>query len=82
MNFEPNLAENIPPPVKSTNLTKTRIEINTNLMYIKQVEEREIIDIMKKYKIKLWSDLNDMYPKFIKTALKLCFQCVFLDWPA
>ena len=70
VNVGPELAEKIPDPGTSGEDYSTLLERNPYSMFLKAVEEKEILDIVTKFKNKKSTDLNDLDMTLVKKVIE------------
>ena len=70
VNVGPELAERIPDPGTSGEDYDKLLERNPYSMFLKAVEEKEILDIVTKFKNKKSTDLNDLDMTLVKKVIE------------
>ena len=60
INVSCNLAKQIADPITKDDVSEKNIDINQNTIFLTKVEERELIDIVNKFKNKKSTDYHDI----------------------
>ncbi len=69
INVGHNLAKQIDDPIIKDDVSEKMIDINRNTIFLTEVEERELIDIVNKFKNKKSTDYNDIDMNLIKNII-------------